>query len=97
MRVRRRQGRARTYLARQRSRSGLDRVFTARPQSGCSFPWQAAEQLFIDPCHGSAYKLNGEYVRSPSQRGLDRFRVDVAGNGTLTLDPSTFEPGPPAP
>lgn len=63
------------------------------PRTSCVFSWQPAEQLFIDPCHGSAYGRNGEYVRGPSARNLNGFRVAVGTDGSLAIDPRTFTIG----
>ena len=63
------------------------------PRNSCAVSWQLAEKKFIEACHGSAYERNGEYVRSPSARNLNGFRVDVQRDGTISLDPRSFKLG----
>lgn len=67
--------------------------YQADPRNGCPVIWQAARQLFIEPCHGSSYALDGSYVRGPSQRNLDRFEVTISLGGTLSIDPNSFTSG----
>jgi cytochrome b6-f complex iron-sulfur subunit len=67
--------------------------FQRDPGSGCAVPWQQAEKLFIDPCHGSAYTATGAYVRGPSQRDLDQFDVDVTPNGIIRVNVYDFRLG----
>lgn len=56
-------------------------AFLARdPRTGCLLSWQPNQLnggAFIDPCHGSTYTPTGTYVRGPTRRSLDRFRVDL--------------------
>lgn len=70
--------------------------YQADPRNSCTIAWQPAEKLFIDPCHGSAYTSQGEYVRGPSKRNLHSFRVDIRDTGLITIDPRSFQPGAPA-
>ena len=63
------------------------------PHSGCDFPWVEQDELFIDPCHGSAYSRTGAYVRGPSTRSLDRFGVTTNADGVIVVDVRAFQPG----
>jgi nitrite reductase/ring-hydroxylating ferredoxin subunit len=73
---------------------GVVRAFYQRdPRSSCMFPWQQPEQLFIDPCHGSAYRPDGTYLRGPSARDLDQFGVIVRRDGSIWVDLNDFRPG----
>ncbi len=38
------------------------------------------------PCHGSMYTREGGVLRGPTQSPLDRFSVEVSGDGILTID-----------
>jgi Rieske Fe-S protein len=67
------------------------------PHNGCPVVYESQKEQFVDVCHGSRYSHTGEYLRGRSERGLDRFGVDVRHDGTLTLDPSSFQIGLPAP
>jgi cytochrome b6-f complex iron-sulfur subunit len=61
---------------------------------GCSVPHCATSMLFECPCHGSKYRLTGEYFGGPAPRGLDRFPIQVVG-GKVVVDTGTVETGPP--
>ncbi|MGH2737041.1 MAG: ubiquinol-cytochrome c reductase iron-sulfur subunit [Actinomycetota bacterium] len=61
---------------------------------GCSVPHCPTSMLFECPCHGSKYRLTGEYYGGPAPRGLDRFPVVVSG-GKVSVDTGTVITGPP--
>jgi cytochrome b6-f complex iron-sulfur subunit len=61
---------------------------------GCSVPHCEKSMLFECPCHGSKYRLNGEYYGGPAPRGLDRFPVTVSGD-KVVVDTGQLEVGPP--
>ena len=61
---------------------------------GCAVPWCSTSQWWECPCHGSQYNRWGEWMSGPAARGLDRFRVEVADDGTLLLDTSEIITGP---
>lgn len=39
-------------------------------------------------CHGSGFSLTGDRVKGPAVDSLKHFRVDVAADGTITIDSS---------
>ena len=53
---------------------GLNAVCT---HLGCVVPWQASENKFICPCHGSQYDNTGKVVRGPAPRSLALAHVSV--------------------
>ena len=61
---------------------------------GCSVPHCSKSMLFECPCHGSKYRLSGEYYGGPAPRGLDRFPVSVDG-GKVVVDTGSVQTGPP--
>lgn len=61
---------------------------------GCSVPHCDTSMLFECPCHGSKYRLNGEFYGGPAPRGLDRFPITLAGN-KVVVDTGRVETGPP--
>ncbi|MBE9116038.1 cytochrome b6-f complex iron-sulfur subunit [Lusitaniella coriacea LEGE 07157] len=44
---------------------------------GCTFPWNAYENQFQCPCHGSRYDSEGNVVRGPAPLPLKLTRVSV--------------------
>jgi cytochrome b6-f complex iron-sulfur subunit len=61
---------------------------------GCSPPWCSTSYLFECPCHGSKYRLTGEYFAGPAPRGLDRFPISIVG-GKVVVDTGNLQTGPP--
>ena len=45
---------------------------------GCVVPWNASENKFICPCHGSQYNNEGKVVRGPAPLSLALAHADVA-------------------
>ena len=61
---------------------------------GCSVPHCSKSSLFECPCHGSKYRLSGEYYGGPAPRGLDRFPITVDGD-KVVVDTGLPQTGPP--
>ena len=61
---------------------------------GCSVPKCDSSKLFECPCHGSKYRLHGEYYQGPAPRGLDRFPVTIE-DGKVMVDTGSLQEGPP--
>lgn len=61
---------------------------------GCSVPHCEESLLFECPCHGSKYRLHGEYWGGPAPRGLDRFPVTIEGS-KVVVDTGDLQVGPP--
>jgi cytochrome b6-f complex iron-sulfur subunit len=61
---------------------------------GCSVPHCDTSMLFECPCHGSKYRLTGEFFSGPAPRGLDRFPITVSG-GRVVVDTGAVQTGPP--
>jgi cytochrome b6-f complex iron-sulfur subunit len=55
---------------------------------GCVVPWNAAENKFMCPCHGSQYDATGKVVRGPAPLSLALAHADVADD-KVTLSPWT--------
>ena len=47
---------------------------------GCTFPWNANDQQFQCPCHGSLYDPDGKVVRGPAPLPLKIVHVAVKDN-----------------
>ena len=52
---------------------------------GCVVPWNASEDKFICPCHGSQYDSTGKVVRGPAPLSLPLAHADVTEAGTIAL------------
>jgi cytochrome b6-f complex iron-sulfur subunit len=50
---------------------------------GCLVKYYPEKQLFICPCHGGSYDLNGNVVSGPPPRPLPRFAVKVRGDNLV--------------
>ncbi|NDJ17378.1 cytochrome b6-f complex iron-sulfur subunit [Myxacorys almedinensis] len=47
---------------------------------GCVVPWNASENKFMCPCHGSQYDNTGKVVRGPAPLSLALVHADIADN-----------------
>jgi cytochrome b6-f complex iron-sulfur subunit len=61
---------------------------------GCSVPKCDSSKLFECPCHGSKYRMHGEYYGGPAPRGLDRFPIELV-DGKVIVDTGSLQEGPP--
>jgi cytochrome b6-f complex iron-sulfur subunit len=79
------------------SEQGVSAIYKVCTHLGCLYNWNNQEGKFLCPCHGSQFQLNGEYIRGPAPRSLDRFIiqiVDQQGNVLVETDPKTGDPIP---
>lgn len=68
------------------NQQGIQAIYQVCTHLGCLIPFQAAENRFICPCHGSTFERTSDYVRGPTARNLDQFPVEIAADGTLIVD-----------
>jgi len=47
---------------------------------GCPVGWDEAAKLFLCPCHGGAFSIDGDVVKGPPPRPLDRFEHKFEGD-----------------
>lgn len=59
---------------------------------GCTFPWNAIDQQFQCPCHGSRYSADGSVVRGPAPLPLKLVHVAVKDNAILILPWTEIDP-----
>ncbi len=53
---------------------------------GCPVRWRQEQELFLCPCHGGLYDLNGGWVGGPPPRGLYRYtEAEIRENGKLYI------------
>ena len=82
------------YVATKAKQYKMQALYRKCVHLGCSVPHCDTSMLFECPCHGSKYRLTGEYFGGPAPRGLDRFPISVVG-GKVVVDTGTVETGPP--
>jgi cytochrome b6-f complex iron-sulfur subunit len=56
---------------------------------GCVVPWNAGQNKFICPCHGSQYDNTGKVVRGPAPLSLALAHAEVSEDDKLVLSPWT--------
>lgn len=69
--------------------AGLMALWQKCVHLGCRVPKCSTSQGFECPCHGSKYNYHGEYDSGPAPRNLDRFALEVDGQGNLIVDTGT--------
>jgi menaquinol-cytochrome c reductase iron-sulfur subunit len=47
---------------------------------GCAYHWQAPENKFACPCHGSDFAIDGKVLAGPAARPLDRYVTRIQNN-----------------
>ena len=82
------------YLATGAKEAKMQALYRKCVHLGCSPPFCNTSYLFECPCHGSKYRLTGEYFAGPAPRGLDRFPIAIEG-GKVVVDTGSLQVGPP--
>ena len=54
---------------------GVLAIYKVCTHLGCIYAWNAPNNRFECPCHGSKYRLDGRRIESPAPRTLDRFNL----------------------
>ena len=71
--------------------SGVRAIFKVCTHLGCLFKWNATNDRFQCPCHGSKFLKTGTRIDGPARRNLDVFimeAVDDQGNVLAQTEPS---------
>jgi cytochrome b6-f complex iron-sulfur subunit len=87
-------GESPVYIATNAKEHKMQALYRKCVHLGCSVPHCGTSMLFECPCHGSKYRLTGEFFSGPAPRGLDRFPIQVV-DGQVIVDTGTVETGPP--
>jgi cytochrome b6-f complex iron-sulfur subunit len=79
-----------TYIVVQEDKTianyGINAVCT---HLGCVVPWNAGEDKFMCPCHGSQYDAAGKVVRGPAPLSLALVHADVSEDDKVVFTPWT--------
>ncbi|HVF54258.1 MAG TPA: ubiquinol-cytochrome c reductase iron-sulfur subunit [Actinomycetota bacterium] len=87
-------GDAPVYLAVGAQEAKMQALYRKCVHLGCSVPFCDTSLLFECPCHGSKYRLSGEFYGGPAPRGLDRFPLTIE-DGKVVVDTGARQDGPP--
>ncbi len=68
------------------AQQGIQAIYQVCTHLGCLIPYQAAENRFICPCHGSTFERNSDFVRGPAARNLDQFELEVSPEGVIIVN-----------
>jgi len=71
-----------------RNAEGIVAIYARCTHLGCTPNWNAAENKFKCPCHGSGYDSEGVNVEGPAPRPMDRARVEILPTGEIQVDTS---------
>lgn len=52
---------------------------------GCPYRWDDQKKQFLCPCHSAVFDVDGQVVKGPPPRPLDRYAVKVAGGRLMIL------------
>ncbi len=65
---------------------------------GCVADWHWDKNLFICPCHGSNFDIEGQPVKGPAKKNMARLPAIENADGTLSIDLSRlYAMVPPTP
>lgn len=80
------------YVVRQSSEQGEQIVVlkASCTHLGCMTQWDAGLRQFVCPCHGSAFDKEGQRLRGPARRALERCAVDLVDRVLLVNTGLTF-------
>ncbi|MCB0060803.1 MAG: Rieske 2Fe-2S domain-containing protein [Caldilineaceae bacterium] len=62
---------------------------------GCLYKWEASNNRFECPCHGSKFSKDGFYIEGPAPRSLDQFEI-TGENAEVIVDTGKKIVGSPA-
>jgi menaquinol-cytochrome c reductase iron-sulfur subunit len=46
----------------------------------CAYHWEASDNKFMCPCHGSLFSIDGKVLDGPAPRPLDRYVTKISNN-----------------
>jgi Rieske Fe-S protein len=73
-----------TASERKEVMSKLNVLSNSCPHLGCPVRWNPEQQLYLCPCHGSLFDINGGWVGGPAPRAMYRYTdAEVREDGKL--------------
>jgi len=76
---------------------GVLAIYKVCTHLGCLYNFNSQEEIFICPCHGSRFSREGEYIKGPAPRSLDRFYLQIVSPDGELLAETDVETGGPVP
>ena len=73
-----------------RNAEGVVAIYARCTHLGCTPNWNAAENKFKCPCHGSGYDSEGVNVEGPAPRPMDRAHIELLPTGEIQVDTSVL-------
>lgn len=55
------------------------------PHLGCSYAWQSGQKLFVCPCHGSQFTLDGSVAKGPAEAPLSHYKFTRGSTPTEVI------------
>jgi cytochrome b6-f complex iron-sulfur subunit len=74
---------------------GVVALYKVCTHLGCLYNWNNQETKFICPCHGSEFEPDGQYIRGPAPRNLDRFVIQLETPDGQVLSSTDLVTGDP--
>ena len=73
-----------------RDAGGLYAMTAVCTHQGCAVNvvGNSGQQTLLCPCHASTFNNSGAVTRGPAQRPLQHYQVDIAADGTITIQGS---------
>ncbi len=53
------------------------------PHMGCLVEWEAKEEIFVCPCHGSKFALDGNVIEGLAIEPLEKYTVKIESNSVI--------------
>jgi cytochrome b6-f complex iron-sulfur subunit len=73
--------------------TGPRAIYMVCTHLGCLYKWNAQENRFRCPCHGSTFSREGDYICGPASRSLDQFVIEVMQDGAIVGSTNTDATG----
>ena len=69
-----------------RSEEGFSAISARCTHLGCTVVWNRDHRLFLCPCHGGKFDIDGRNVAGPPPRPLDVYALQLSVDGWLEVD-----------